>query len=105
MARAVTVVYEGRPIIVQHQGRTYRVKSGDLGRIVRKFGFDKPLTDERQKLAALGLMYLNAESWQGGGVGPIDRIAELYTHSQQQLLEPALEVIARYYDNYDSSKG
>jgi len=93
-----------RKISFTRDGQKYRVNDENVEKIITHYNLDGPLEDNNQRLATLGLMFLIELSNQGGGVGDIPleelfapKIDHMYTASQMQLLEPALETIERYH--------
>lgn len=90
-----------RKIIITFRGKEYRVDSDDINDIIRHYRLDSELNSEKRRLASLGLMYLDQFSWQGGGASDMKLwdSSDGTTGDQKELLNPALESIAQYFDN------
>ncbi len=86
-----------RKVVVNYQGLEHRVDGDDIKVIIKDSQLDDPLNSEHQRLAALGLMYLERVSYTGGGTGDITGWDRFLTDSQKQLFEPAFRVIDNYY--------
>jgi len=93
--------YMTRKVVFEHRNKEYRIDWNDIQDIIKDSKLNEALflkNKEEERMAALGLMYLDAYSCQGGGAGDMQLWTNKSTDLQRKLLEPALETIANYCD-------
>jgi len=89
-----------RKVSFEFEGKKYRVDSYDIDGILERSNLKMEIHNGENGASCLGLLYMRAASWEGGGIGDIPLFHENdgMSDAQRALFQPAMRVVAEHYN-------